>query len=145
MVLVYSLALDENYLKSLLDAADSPGPGGLGPEIHRLAELPIMLVDGTIQEARWESMGDWPGFTMLDSNGERSSWTREGKSDRYVPGLRVRVAWTDIPLKDRKPSKVVREIWVEDSPRRLERKCPGPHGVLERGHFRALEIEPKQE
>ena len=89
-------------------------------------------------------MGDWPSFNLLQSDGEISSWTREGKSDRYVAGLRVRVAWSNVPLKDGKPLELVREIWVEDGPRRLERRCPGPQGVLERGHTRAPELEPNE-
>lgn len=97
-------------------------------------ELQRGCLDGTITSVSWGSMADWPEFEMRDSEGNVSTWTREGDLRRFVEGLRVRVEFVEHPWKHADHvlgthSRVVLGMWVEESAARASGLAPGPGGA----------------
>jgi hypothetical protein len=146
-VRVYDFALDENMILALQEATLGPFDFGVStkpalvgtPEWWSAIEdgrLPRSEIEGTISKVYWASMGDWPEFEMVATDGTRSRWTREGDVSRYVEGLRVRLAYTRQAWKKPTPSwglgtesKIVLRIDLEPSDRRSDPRAPGPGGI----------------
>jgi hypothetical protein len=98
--------------------------------------LPETVTDGVITRVYWASMGDWPEFELEETNGGRSSWTREGDISRYVDGLGVRLGFVRHPWKKQNVDRMsgthrslVTFIEVEESSRRSDPRAPGPGGI----------------
>jgi hypothetical protein len=145
-VRVYELSGDTTKIDLMQKASlDTSGLGvSLSPaligskEWWQMAEdgrLPRTEVEGKITKVYWASMGDWPEFELMAEDGTTSRWTREGDYVRYVEGLKARLAFVLHPWKQPQRfglgahSKLVVYIDVEDSPRRSDRRVPGPGGV----------------
>lgn len=101
--------------------------------------VPTRTVEGRVSEVRWESMGDWPGWTFTAVDGEASNWTREGDYTRYVEGLAARLTIAVVSWKP--DSQMVRlgrpaehemliRVELEPSDLRSERDVPGPFGLV---------------
>jgi hypothetical protein len=117
-----------------------PEPGLFGSEewwrAVEAGRLPSAEAEGVVADVRWESMGDWPGWTFRALDGTESRWTREGDHTRYVVGLGARIQTVEVKWKA--DSHVVRqqgerpEHWVlvkvqlEHSELRSEALGPGP-------------------
>jgi len=67
-------------------------------------ELPVATISGQISRVYMGSMGDWPEFELTESDGTKSSWTREANSkelsELYVVGRAVEI---DFVLQRHKP------------------------------------------
>jgi hypothetical protein len=92
-------------------------------------------LEGLVTDVRWESMGDWPGWTFRAVHGDESRWTREGDYTLYVVGLAARITYAVVSWKP--DSNLVRlgespwhkmliRVDLEDSDRRSTRGAPGP-------------------
>jgi hypothetical protein len=81
-------------------------------------------------------MGDWPEFELEETQGGRSSWTREGDISRYVDGLSARLGFVLHPWKKQNADRASRThrslvtfIEIEESSRRSDPRAPGPGGI----------------
>lgn len=97
--------------------------------------------EGVVSDVRWESMGDWPGWTFTAENGSESRWTREGDYTRYVEGLAARITWAVVSHKPtnikglatagRIHNMLIR-VDLEASDVRSEQAAPGPLALMEK-------------
>jgi hypothetical protein len=109
-VTVYDIRENPPYVR-LVQQATLNRPGyGLDPEPGLFGSeewwgavengwLPSAEAEGVVADVRWESMGDWPGWTFRASDGSESRWTREGDHTRYVVGLGARIQTVEVKWK----------------------------------------------
>ena len=140
-VVVYDLREDRDLVRAMQRASLDDGPHGLAadplvgsPEWWLQVgdgRRPTTSVEGVVERAGWESMADWPAFSVRSDDGTGESFTREGDGRRLAEGLRVRVDVVHHPWKDplEAESRLVVGIRVEDSPRRASNVAPGPGGA----------------
>ena len=98
---VYDLRTNLKFVQEVQEATLTRPDVGLlpVPAVFGTEELWAAVADGRVEtntlegvvaDVRWESMGDWPGWTFRAADGEESRWTREGDYTRYVVGLAAR-------------------------------------------------------
>lgn len=96
--------------------------------------------EGHVSEVRWESMGDWPGWTFTAEDGAESRWTREGDYTRYVEGLAGRITWAVVSHKKTNIKglagtspihNMLIRVDLEASEQRSEKEAPGPFAIME--------------
>lgn len=154
MIQVYNIHKDPGNIEMLRRATEENGGYGFHPVPYLIGteewwdavnagEVPRKVVNGMVSSVCWGAMGDYPSFTVT-GDGDSCTSRRFGDVTRYVIGLKARV--TLLRMKARHPDakdSIVESILLEDSPRRTERRRPGPEGVLSRGSTQALEVEPR--
>lgn len=146
-VVVYEFQHDEERVRHMQEASLERPDVGLSPnplvggrewwDQIESGQRPTHRIEGTIEDAQWASMGDWPEFRIRADDGSESTWTREGEPRRFVEGLGVRLAYVEHPWKPEvaetaglgETSKIVVSIEIEDSPLRSSGIGPGPGGV----------------
>lgn len=96
--------------------------------------------EGVVSDVRWESMGDWPGWTFTAQDGTKSRWTREGDHARYVEGLAARITWVVVSHKSNSARglagtspvhNMLIRVELEASDLRSEHKVPGPSALMD--------------
>jgi hypothetical protein len=148
MELIYDLRADKAHVRAMQEATKKRPHAGLAPDPALVGSwrwwraidsgrYPSTIVEGRIAKVYWASMGDWPMFTVVSSDGPTSDWTREGDFTRYVEGLGVRLQYVLQRFKDSIPAaalggnhetKVITRIWIEPSDRRSSLEVSGPFG-----------------
>jgi hypothetical protein len=77
-------------------------------------------------------VADWPEFELTDERGGVTTWTREGDSRRYAPGVGIRLTYVEHPWKPvlgrDEPCQVVLGVWLEETAHRVSGFAPGPGG-----------------
>jgi hypothetical protein len=106
--------------------------------------------EGVVSDVRWESMGDWPGWTFTAEDGSESRWTREGDYMRYVEGFAARITWAVVSHKptyikglagtSRIHNMLIR-VDLEASDARSEREAPDPFALMETMQREAVQRE----
>ncbi len=141
-VTVYDLRRDLTYLDLLEKASAGPGPMGIVPEPAPAGsprwlaaldqdEMPTGEVHGLIQEVYWASMADYPEFTVVDGDGVKTTWARQGNIRLFVPGIAAAVAWVEVRFKPgahKETSRLITRIDLEASDERSSGITPGPGG-----------------
>jgi hypothetical protein len=143
---VYDLHKDVDVVRAIQEATLTRPGYGLLPEPALFGSeewwaavedgrVATQTLDGVVADVRWESMGDWPGWTFRASDGTESRWTREGDHTRYIVGLRARIRFAVVSWKP--DCELVRmgesplhdmliRVDLEDSPDRSASEGPGP-------------------
>jgi hypothetical protein len=148
LVNVYDLRENAKFVQDVQHATLTSKESGILPEpaLFGTAEwwdavadgrVESHTVTGSVSDVRWESMGDWPGWTFRSDDGAESRWTREGDHTRYVKGLAARISFVVVSWKPE--SQLVRlgespwhnmliRVDLEDSPLRSAAHGRGPFG-----------------
>ena len=145
-VSVYDIRQDLRRVQAIQEATLTRPDAGLVPEPALFGtdewwaavadgRVETQTVDGVVADVRWESMGDYPGWTFRAVDGDGSDWTREGDYTRYVVGLAAQITYAVVSWKP--DSSLVRMgesprhkmlicVDLQVSDRRSARTCPGP-------------------
>ena len=102
-VKVYDLAEDRETVELVQRATLNTQDFGLVPEVALFGSdewwkavedgrIPKQEVSGTIARVYMSGHGDWPEFEV-DSNGEKTRWTRVGEQAMYEEGREVRIEY----------------------------------------------------
>jgi hypothetical protein len=136
---VYNLRFDDDHVFKVQSATLGTTGAGLVPDPHLFGspdwwatiesgELPIHTITGTISRVFLSGHNDYPEFE-IDSDGERSCWTRTTSSipgcdlkrselaNLYRSGACVKLSYVEQRFKTPLPgvgecSKCVLEIWI---------------------------------
>ena len=151
MTCVYSLQERPHELAFYDKSSDGPETGYLLPypmesrsfwAAVENGEIPSITHEGYITSVHWGAMGYSPGFELTTDDGKIFQASRRGENfDKFVKGLRAKVRFLLLQTKSNgTTSPCLCEVHLEESPRRTERRAPGPTGVLERKTTQAAEV-----
>jgi hypothetical protein len=107
---VYDIRADEARVLAIQEATLTRPDFGLQPEPALFGtdewwdavadgRVETHTAEGVVADVAWAGMGDWPGWTFRDAEGNESQWTREGDHTRYVVGLAARITYAVVSWK----------------------------------------------
>jgi hypothetical protein len=141
--LVYDLRADRRSIEAATITAADPATFGSDDWWAALGTpaLPLHRIEGRLVRVYWGSMGDWPEFELVDTDGSATTWTRMGDVSRYVEGLEAAVEYVMVAFEEPFPipgmetlglpdehPKIVR-VFLEASDLRSDPRAPGPGGI----------------